>query len=843
MFKNYIIFFFLLCKFVLSNNHYVEEKENDIKYFIRNLVEYFNFANYTNLSQQNECEKELLKTIWNNNMSDYIEHLYFGSSLNKNDVNTYTSCIKYYDKPTKERYIYLTALIFENNSLYDVLSEPREEAGYITGLCFIKGCKKSDYKTILFNILNKIYNHKTETINNNETIINKPISKEDVEIYLSHNDEQKNIFITILEYIPFAIISIHIIFVLFNCIPICIINAFFIIFCCKKNNIKMIKSKSALNRLSNLGSSKKQVILNDRIPSIATVRSSNENIQKSLEILYNPEINLTSLSSYQKHSRKVNNIGLAYINGLKGIFMIFLLFGNVYMACYGGYIAEKSKKNFFKQIKDVLFFFFYLGIRFAPKMLLCAGGFSLFFKFMSFLDGKMDYELEIAKQKEEGNKDMNNSSTSSSKFFNKMKDKNKLPILSYKYLFKFYLRQMNKYIIYILFLCFFLFSFNNIVILLRSETPLWNFFNENIITPSKEIYYLLPLLLGFKSHLIPGLSNNDKINLLDYFYLPFQEIIFFLITSLIIFIGYRNNYKIDRFLKLIGILIFIYRIVFYCLNNLDDKDYFSFNAYGKFYNSMLYNYNFYIIGIHFGMINYTLHKGYIERDLEMNEKNYLLSTIKFLKTIQTNKRKKLSIISIISIIIIILISFFQQIIISFYDFYKIDDLSNYKNNKFAEAIMFFDSDVYVVLFYLMALCQYIKGDNRINNFLCHDFWILFNNFYFSYIILINPVILYILYTTDTKLVFNLSNCFLYTFICGTLVFSITIIIYVIFELPLKNLISFLMKTYENDAMKERLSTIENNPEQNLLDNVTVSLTDIIDDEEEEDNDETEKNNN
>ena len=44
-------------------------------------------------------------------------------------------------------------------------------------------------------------------------------------------------------------------------------------------------------------------------------------------------------------------------------------------------------------------------------------------------------------------------------------------------------------------------------------------------------------------------------------------------------------------------------------------------------------------------------------------------------------------------------------------------------------------------------------------------------------------------------------------------------------------------------MKERLSTIENNPEQNLLDNVTVSLTDIIDDEEEEDNDETEKNNN
>ena len=34
--------------------------------------------------------------------------------------------------------------------------------------------------------------------------------------------------------------------------------------------------------------------------------------------------------------------------------------------------------------------------------------------------------------------------------------------------------------------------------------------------------------------LIPGISNNDTIDILDYFYLPFQEIFFFFLTSLII---------------------------------------------------------------------------------------------------------------------------------------------------------------------------------------------------------------------------------------------------------------------------------------------------------------------
>ena len=45
-----------------------------------------------------------------------------------------------------------------------------------------------------------------------------------------------------------------------------------------------------------------------------------------------------------------------------------------------------------------------------------------------------------------------------------------------------------------------------------------------------------------------------------------------------------------------------------------------------------------------------------------------------------------------------------------------------------------------------------------------------------------------------------------------------------------------MNLRENNK-KDYLSTIENNREQNFMDNVTASITDIIDDEEEEENEE------
>ena len=288
---------------------------------------------------------------------------------------------------------------------------------------------------------------------------------------------------------------------------------------------------------------------------------------------------------------------------------------------------------------------------------------------------------------------------------------------------------------------------------------------------------------------------------------------------------------------MIFFILFICRIVFYCQKRLDNKDYFGYQEYGKFYTSVLYDYTFYIIGIHFGMINYIIQKGYSFRECSRQNKIYLIHSLRMLKATKRKSKKYLYIISIISGFILIIFSFLQQIIMLFYKLDQSNIIKDYKKSIFSQIIMFIDSDIFVFSFNLMALCLYIKGNNKLNNILCHNFWSVFNRFYFSYILLINPIILYVIYVNETKINFNLSSCFLYCFICGILVFSFSIFFYIAFELPFKKVLHFWIKFSEKNSMKERLSNIEATycygQDQNLLDSATPSITDFIDDEEED----------
>ena len=52
------------------------------------------------------------------------------------------------------------------------------------------------------------------------------------------------------------------------------------------------------------------------------------------------------------------------------------------------------------------------------------------------------------------------------------------------------------------------------------------------------------------------------------------------------------------------------------------------------------------------MINYVLHRGFDERDINLKDKIYLFSTTKFLKNIRNKNKKTLNFISIICIILI-----------------------------------------------------------------------------------------------------------------------------------------------------------------------------------------------
>ena len=868
---DYIFFlFFLLYKIITTNDilYYLKEKEESLldiyKYSLtENIINHIKLNDSSfleDLTLSGKCKDVFRDTFFNeDNYIEFYQKLLFDSSFNKNDIHSYFKCDKSINIDNKVyKYKYLTLLINGDKSIYDeLITNNNYSSGYLIGLCIIEGCQQDEYKVIIDKVL-EYYDNITKNISNDDnnyiSIEKDIISK--IELFNLKNSNKSNGFIKFLEYLPFIIILIHLFFVIFNKLPLYIYNCSLYIFCC--NNKKRILIRTTKTSNNSLRKKTKQSIApvdSDRNPSINSFFSNADNFQKSVYLLFNIEKNFASLTEYKKQSEITNDSGLSYINGIKGISMIFLLFGSVYNALYNSFLVEKEQKEFFNHLKNFFFSLFYVGIKYAPKMLLCTSGFSLFFKFICFLDGKVENEEELIRKKEEklfGGKEIqiinnennnnpnNNSNTNS--FYNTLLKSgsreiiNKNVLISFKYVLYFYGMQFHKYLIYILFLSFIFFTLNRINLSIENPLPVWTFFNEKMINSVKEVKYLLPLLIGCKTHLIPGITNKKE-NILDYFYLVFQEIIYFLFTTLVIYIGYKRNIRIDRFFNILFLILFVFRIGYYNQKKLDDKNYFGYHDYGKFYTSILYDYTFYIVGIHYGMINYIIQKGYSFRDCSRQNKMYLLHSLRILKTTKRKSKKYLFIISLISGFILLVNLFIQQIIMLFYKIDKNKIINNYKKNIFTQIIMFIDTDIFAFFFNLAALFLYIKGDNKLNNILCHNFWSIFNRFYFSYILLINPIILYIIHYNESKIIFNLSTIFLYCFICGIIVFSISILVYIIFELPYKKIIHYWIKLKEKEDLKIRLSNLDSNysysQEKNLLDSATASITDFIDEEEED----------
>ena len=353
---------------------------------------------------------------------------------------------------------------------------------------------------------------------------------------------------------------------------------------------------------------------------------------------------------------------------------------------------------------------------------------------------------------------------------------------------------------------------------------MWNLFKKKMINSSLKVLSLLPSLFCFQGYF---LNNLEKDCILNYFYLVYQEVIYFILSTFIIFLGYKYHLRIDRFIIITIFLLWIIRTIYYNLHDdLDVKEYFSFYGYALFYNSVFYNYIYYALGIYFGSINYVIQKRYTYFECYKQQKSYLLGFTRLLKIIKKKSKLLFYTLGIVFLILIILFSFIQPLLIKYVEEindFKEDDVNNFNKNNTIPAIltaynddslvnlvMFLDTDIVVILANLMALFFYLKGESYVYNFLNLNFWGIFNKIYFSFIILINPVILYILYITETRINFNMQNCYLYSFASGILLFTLTIFVYAILELPYKKAIRLYLKKYDIKVTEKALDYMENN---------------------------------
>ena len=807
--------------------------------------------------QKNDTEEEEMVLS-----SYYYSKLIFDSSTNVNDLSSYPNCMNrnhQYDfstfkrKPLKPNYI--TVFVDYRDKMMEFFRKGDRTTTYLIGICFVENCTEEDHKillTIVMNLIHLIRDEKNFKLN----------------VFSLNSQDYKPSFISIfLKFIPLHIITIHLFIVLFHKYIEYIYKKIKDICCDTHTSRKIIPrivhnideenlSSDSFSRIDNKNAEVKQ----------------HQSFKNYMRVLFNIDKNFYFLTKIDDKHVIHNDSGLSYMNGIKGISMITALFGFIFVDLYNSPITKQTIENFYNNLNSPFFSVFYFGIKFAPKLLLCSSGFSLLYKFMCYLDDKFEAEktlkkVEYSELAENNNNDVNITDEKNHEFSNsysksssnndssseRSKKKKESLLIPYKYLFLFIGSQLHKYILYLLILFFILYSVFDFALMFIDLGPMWSLFNKLLIETSHNFSSIFPSILCFQGYFTSSL-NKDSI--LNYFHLAYQEVLFFLFSTLFIFIGYRYYLRMDRFILSTIILLWLFRIIYYALSDdLNVKEYYSFKGYSLFYNSILYNYLYYALGIYLGCLNYVIQKRYTYYECDKQNKIYLLGFTRLLKIIKKKSKLLFYILGIVFLILTIIFAFGQYILFKYNDFINDYDgknetipkkLTDYNNNTFISVLMLIDSDIVVLLVNLMALFFYLKSDNFINDFLTLNFWGIFNKIYFSFILLVNPVILYVFYITESKIEFNMENCYLYSFACGIIIICLVILVYALLELPYKKTIKLFLKRNEIKVGQKTLGYMEKNIENNSFTKQMELKGDLVKNKDdsfnEDDNEENEEDN-
>jgi hypothetical protein len=238
----------------------------------------------------------------------------------------------------------------------------------------------------------------------------------------------------------------------------------------------------------------------------------------------------------------------------------------------------------------------------------------------------------------------------------------------------------------------------------------------------------------------------------------------------------------------------VFKIIF-CLflGDFYPTIFYYFFDYGKLMTNPIFNLSYFLIGMFFGSINFTIQKGIVVSNInesnEIKNKPYLIIPCKIVNYYKSCSYFLISFYVFFQIIIAIFISCSIYIFID-------EEPDKMINNSFLNKFLIFDNEIYVIIIHSIALIFYIKGLNLINDFLSNNFWLMLNKFYFTYILIINVIILYVIYMSDARILFSDINIILYSLVCGTFLFIFSIYIYAFIELPFKKMLKILIQRWQ-----------------------------------------------
>ena len=785
----------------------------------------------------------------NNNISEYhIRKFFEGASKHKNDLSTYDICMynnfRIRTESNKNQFadsIYFI-LTLDNSNLtingtdlyyYTKANADVENILYIRSFCFpqeiingTESCSDDDYFHFLMEV-NSDLNDLME-LENIKDITYFSLKKK--------NYSPGEYFVKI---IPFILIFIQFVLVFFRQIIKLCINC-----CCFKKNEKiniLINDPD-----SNDGDAKNKRGSLDESISIVKTKKVKKAIEypKWLKIYFkcfNLTENFKELYNFSLNSTEINNdSGLTYIRGLKSFSLIFLIFGLTFFTFINSFSKTYSKFLLNEFLKYPFFMLFFIGLRYSPRIIFSCSGYTLSFKYLSYIQ------------------------KNSSAFG----------------IFKFVIYQIYKYI---MLFWFFLFQRYSLFLLSTSgeiSRPMYTYFEKNILSKPDGGMFLISFLDLTTIYTRDGNKRIDQ-TLIDYFWLPFNEMLFFVVGVLLISIGYKCKFRIDIVILVLILINIIVKIIFsYLKKTMEGESYYAtlyyyLFDYGKFMIHPIFNLPYYLIGMYFGLINYSVQKGITSIEVSNTSQDNAMINLQNMFTgenVNTEKkeeeenktpqkkirdelinlpflksgvkitiwlkdpRKKIRII-IIGIIMALLLLFFSLSHSIFYsiiigtkynsisetlthlpedeenvdnetldkEYQKMEDLlllGDYITNTFVNIIYRIDIELYVLIIQSILFILYFKGQNFINDFFCHIFWGVLNKPYFSLILLANPLILYIFYQSETRIILNFFNVLLYSIISGCITFLFGTFCYLFFELPFKRLIRSFFNWDEQEVNKD-----------------------------------------
>ena len=195
-------------------------------------------------------------------------------------------------------------------------------------------------------------------------------------------------------------------------------------------------------------------------------------------------------------------------------------------------------------------------------------------------------------------------------------------------------------------------------------------------------------------------------------------------------------------------------------------------------------------------------------DKRINEKPFFILPTKFLNFYKRNEGSFCY--KLINIIFFLLIAFFacsQFIYVGKHaiideekdDSKMILEKLSFKNviiNPFLNFIYIIDIEFVVFMVNWIFFAIYSKGskDADIYYFFDNNFWALFLKCYYSFIVISTPIILNIIYQSETVIKFDLLNLIFFSLISLFIILIVVIIVYIMAEIPLKKIFkSFLVK--------------------------------------------------